>query len=96
MKTSLPYGAAITFACAVLTLVLHIMGYLTDPERLGTGLLITTPITLLIVIVGIVLGTRKAREPYGAKGFTYAQAWVAGFYVVLVAALTGVIFNFVY
>jgi len=96
MKTYLTYGAGITFACAVFTLVLHILGYLTDPEKLGTGMLVTTPCVLVITIVGIVLGTKKIREPHGAKGFTYGQAWVTGFYIATFAALTGVIFNYIY
>ena len=96
MKTYLAYGAGTTVACAVLTLVLHILGYLNDPEKLGTGMMISIPTVILIVIVGLVLGTKKAREPYGNKGFTYGQAWLAGFYIIAFAALTGAVFNFVY
>lgn len=96
MKTYLTYGVGMTFASAVVTLVLHIMGYWSDPEKLGTALMIAFPVGLLITTGGIVLGTKEARAPHGAKGFTYGQAWQAGFFVILFAALSGVIFNAIY
>ncbi len=96
MKTYLIYGVGMTFANAVLTLGLHIMGFWSDPEKLGTALLVAFPVGLAITIGGIVLGTKKAREPHGPNGFTYGQAWQAGFFTVLFAALFGVIFNALY
>jgi hypothetical protein len=96
MKTYLTYGAGITAAGAVLTLVLHIMGYWTNPERLGTALMIASIGGLAISTVGIVLGTKAVRDPVGPAGFTYGQAFKAGLFIILASAAFGLVFNFVY
>ena len=89
MKTYLAYGAGTTVACAVLTLVLHILGYLNDPEKLGTGMMISIPTVILIVIVGLVL---EAASLYHMTGFTLGipfehAAWARVFQTVGLAFL---------
>lgn len=97
MKTPLIYGTVMTVAGAVLTLVLHLLGFTTNPDRMILTMIIVFPCMLLISVLGIVLGTRAVRAEKGPNAaFSYGEAFKAGFLVVLFAGITGAIFQFIY
>lgn len=96
MKTPLVYGAGIAFANAVLVLLLHLIGFSTNPEKLLLTGIIVIPVAIAIALTGVVLAMRAARAERGPAGFSYGQAFKAGFSAMLVAGLIGVLFNFVY
>jgi hypothetical protein len=96
MNTPLAYGLGITFASAVLTLVLHLLGLTTNPEKMLITGLIILPCVIAIVTTGLVLGMRKERARIGGGGFSYGQALKTGFLISLCAAVAGAAFNFIY
>ncbi len=95
MKTYLKYGAAMTAAGFVVIMVCYIVG-LWEPANLGKGLIIGVCAGLAIQITGIVLGTRQVRAATGKRGFTYGEAFKAGFMIALCGALCGIVSNFIF
>lgn len=96
MKTPFAYGAGMAFAGAVVTLALHLFGLSNHPEHLLAAIVIALPSALAITVAGIILGTRQVRQERGAAGFSYGQAFRAGFLIVLSGAALGTLFNFCY
>jgi hypothetical protein len=96
MKIPLVYGIGITIATGVITLVAHLLGYWTDPEKLMMGMAIGGLCGIATLTIGIVLGTRRVRAASGAGRFTYGNAYISGLLIALCAAVCGLIFNFVF
>ncbi len=97
MKTPLIYAGIITFACVMLTLINHVLGFSTEPDKMMMGLVIGTIGVLTILITGIILGTKAARAGQApTAGFTYGQAFKTGFLIILFAALMLSVFNYIY
>lgn len=96
MKTPLIYGTGMTIAGAVLTLLLHMLGFSTNPEKMLLTMIIVFPSILLITILGIIFSTRAVRAEHGPVAFTYGQAFKTGLLTAIFAGLTGAIFQFAY
>lgn len=96
MKLPLIYGLGIAFTTSVLALISHLTGLSTDPDKMMIGAAAGLAGLLFAYIVGIVLGTRRARLERGAAGYSYGQAFATGMLISLFAALGGVVFNFIY
>jgi hypothetical protein len=97
MKTYLTYGSAMAGGGFVLVLVLYILGFHSDAAKISTAQWIQIVLGLGIGIACIVLGTqaRRASVP-AAEEFGYGSALGAGVMITLVAALLGLVTNFVY
>lgn len=95
MKTYLIYGAVMTFASAVLTLVMQILGLFT-PEHLGTAMLVGMICGIAIMVVCLILGTKADRATVGPGAYGYGRALKAGIMITLAAACVGIVFNLIY
>ncbi len=97
MKTYLTYGSAMAGAGFVLTLVLYILGFHSDPSKLSTSQWIQGCVGLAISIVCIVLGTKAHRAAVPAEDdFGYGSALGTGVMITLFAALIGIVTNLLY
>jgi hypothetical protein len=97
MKTYLTYGLLMAIGGLLLLLVNDLCGFYSDPAKIGYGRAVGTFGGLAVSITCIVLGTRARRNAVPAsQEFTYGNAFVAGFLIVLFASLFGVIFNYIY
>lgn len=95
MKTHLIYGIAITVVNFVVLLLCYIGG-LMNVDNLGKGMLIGLTVGITVHVIGIVLGTRAAREPSGPLGFSYGKAFQVGFLISAFTAVSGTITNFTF
>ena len=86
MKTPLLYGIGITFVTSVITLVSHLLGYWTDPEKIMKGLILGFLCGITVFITGTILGTRRVRAERGNAEFTYGQAFATGLLIAIFAA----------
>lgn len=96
MKTPLVYGAGIAVALSALTLVAHLLGWSTDPEKLLIGMVVGLVGFCVIQVTGLVMGTRRVRAELGAAGMTYGSAFGTGVKITVLAALIGVLFNYLF
>jgi hypothetical protein len=82
---------------AVLAVVLYLLGFHSDPQKLTTAQIIGTCATTAISVIGITLGIRARRAQISPTDeFTFGQAFGAGFMVGLFAALFGIVTTYVY
>lgn len=97
MKTYLIFGLAYALAGAALTFALYLLGFHSDPAKVGASQAISTIALLAISAVCIVAGTkaRRADVPMDEE-FGYGRALGAGVMIVLFAALFSIVTNFVY
>ena len=97
MKTYLTYGTAMAGSGFVLTLVLFILGFHSDPAKLGVSQWVQGCVGLGISITCIVLGTkaRRAQVP-STEEFGYGSALGAGVMISLFSALTALVTTFLY
>ena len=97
MKTYLTYGAAMAGGGFVLTLVLFILGFHSDPAKLSTAQWVQGCLGLAIGIACIVLGTKARRAQVPAtEEFGYGRALGAGVMIGLFASLFGLVTTFLY
>lgn len=97
MKTYLTYGLAIALAGALLNLILYFAGYHSDYSKLSTAQWIGGGGGLAISIACIILGTKARRaEMPPSEDFGYGSAFAAGLMITLVAALIGIVTNYLY
>ena len=97
MKTFLLYGVAWALTGFVLMVVLYLLGFHSDPEKLTTAQVIGGVAGLGIAITCIVLGTKaRRREIPATEEFGYSRAFGAGLMVSVVAALCAVATSFAY
>ena len=97
MKTYLTYGSAMAGGGFVLVLVLYILGFHSDASKLSIAQWVQGCAGLGIGIACIVLGTKARRASLPAEAdFGYGSALGAGVMITLVAALLGLVTNFVY
>jgi len=97
MKSYVTYGLFIAIGNAVVTLVLYLTGFQSDPAKLVTGNYIATVVGLAIGIYLLVLGVRTKRESIpAAQEFTYGMALGAGVLISVFATLFGSAFQFIY
>jgi hypothetical protein len=97
MKTYLTYGSAMAGGGFLLVLVLYILGFHSDPAKLGTAQGIQTVVGLGISITCIILGTKARRAAVPAtEEFGYGSALGTGVMITLFAALIGIVTNIVY
>lgn len=97
MKTYLTYGSAMAGCGFVLTLVLFILGFHSDPAKLQTANWIQGCVGLGISITGIVLGTKARRaQVQTTEEFGYGNALGAGVMISLFSALTALVTTFLY
>jgi hypothetical protein len=97
MKPYLTYGAFIAIGNAVITLVLYLAGFHTDPAKLQTGNYISGAAGLVIGISLLVIGIRAKRATVpDTKDFNYGLALGAGVMISLFAGLFGTAFQFIY
>lgn len=92
MKTYLTYGAAMAIAGAMLVMVLYLLGFHSDPAKLGTAQVLGTCGGIAIAVVCTVLGTKARRaEIPPSEEFSYGQAFLAGFMIALFSSLFGIV-----
>ena len=97
MKTYLTYGFAMAFGGALVVLALYFLGMHDSADKFDTAQWIQTCLGLAIGIAGIVLGTQARRTGVPAgEPFGYGSALGAGVMITLVAALLGLITNYLY
>jgi nitrate reductase gamma subunit len=96
VKTPLLYGLGIAFVGAVLTLVFHLLGFSTSAEKFGTFMIVGPLAGLAVLIVGIVMGTRRVRAERGGAAFTYGDAFMTGLIIAISSGIFGNLFQLVY
>ncbi len=97
MKTYLTYGSAMAGGGFVLTLVLYILGFHSDPAKLSAAQWLQGGLGLVISIACIVLGTKARRATVPAtEEFGYGSALGAGVMIGLVAAVIGLLTTYLY
>ncbi len=97
MKPYLTFGAFIALGNAVITLVLYLAGFHSDPAKLSTASNIAMVAGLAIGISLLVLGVRakRAQTPI-TEEFTYGKALGAAVMISLFASLFSSIFQYIY
>jgi hypothetical protein len=97
MKTYLTYGSALAGSGFVLSLVLYILGFHSDPAKLSIANWIQGCGGLGISITCIVLGikARRAQVP-ATEEFGYGSALGAGVLVALFASSLGLVTTYLY
>ena len=97
MKTYLTFGFAIALGISLLSLVLYFLGFHSDASRFATAQWINSLGCLIILVGGIVIGTkaRRARVP-SDEPFGYGRALGAGVMITLFATLFGAVANYLY
>lgn len=97
MKTYLVYGLAWAIAGSVLAIVLYLLGFHADPDKLVPAQIIGGLGGLVIAITCISLGTKARRaETPATEEFGYGRALGAGVMVALFGALFGSITSYAY
>lgn len=97
MKTYLKFGSAMAGGGFLLVLVLYILGFHSDPAKLGTSQWIQGCVGLGIGIACIVMGTKARRAEVPPENeFGYGSALGTGVMITLFAALFGIVTNLVY
>jgi hypothetical protein len=97
MKTYLTYGAASAIAGAMLMMLLYLLGYHSDPEKLKMAQILGSCGGLAISITCIVLGTKARRaEIPPTEEFGYGQALFAGFMISLISSAIGIVTWIIY
>jgi len=97
MKSYLPYSSFIAIGNAVITLVLYLAGFHTDPSKLQTANYIAGAAGLALGIGFLVVGIRAKRASVPTtEEFSYGMALGTGMLISLFAALFGAAFQFVY
>ena len=97
MKPYLTYGSFIAIGNAVITLVLYLAGFHSDPDKLQTGNYVVTATGLALGISFLVIGIRTKRAAVPAtQEFSYGSALGAGVMIALFASLFGSVFQFIY
>lgn len=97
MKTYLTYGFVWALGTTLLTLILHFLGYHSDPAKLGSAQLIMFLAGTTITVASIILGTKARRaETPSSEDFGYGSAFVAGLMISLFAAIFSVGTNYLY
>lgn len=97
MKIPLTYGALMAIASALLTLVLFLLGYHSDPARLNTVQTFSTIMGIAVNIIGISLGMRAKRAEIAPENtFTYGQALGVGVVIGVCAAFYSGLFTVLY
>lgn len=96
MKTPLLHGFGITLVTGVVTLIAHLLGYWSDPQKLMTGMMLGGLCGITVQTIGIVLGTRRARTEHGTPEFSYGDAFKNGVLIAFFAAVFGIVFNFIF
>lgn len=90
MSTALMYGLYVTAANIVLTLIMHFAG-LWKPETMWIGY-----IAFIFLIVGIVMAIKDRRDNENGGDIRFGQGFSTGFTVVIVSAIIGALFFYVY
>ena len=97
MKSYLPYSSFIAIGNAVITLVLYLAGFHTDPSKLQTANYIAGAAGLALGIGFLVVGIRAKRALVPTtEDFSYGMALVSGVLISLFAVLFGAAFQFIY
>jgi uncharacterized membrane protein len=97
MKPYLTYGAFIAIGNAVITLVLYLVGFHSEPEKLSTANYVSLLGGLVIGISLLIIGVRARRSlAPTTEDFTYGNALGAAVMISLFATLFGVAFQFIY
>jgi hypothetical protein len=97
MKSYLPYSSFIAIGNAVITLVLYLAGFHTDPAKLQTANYIAGAAGLALGIGFLVVGIRAKRALVPAtEEFSYGMALGSGVLISLFAVLFGAAFQFIY
>lgn len=97
MKTYLTYGSAMAGGGFLLTIVLYVLGFHSDAEKIGTSQMIQMCVGLVIGVVCIVLGTKAKRATVPLEeDFGYGSALGAGVMISLFAGLIGIVTTLIY
>jgi hypothetical protein len=97
MKPYLSYGSFIAVGNAVVTLVLYLAGFHSDPDKLQTANIVSGVAGLAIVISLLIIGVRakRAQTPV-TEEFSFGKALGAAVLISLFASLFSTVFQFVY
>lgn len=97
MKTYLTYGVIWAIAGLVLTVVLYLLGYHSDPAKMTVANYIGGIGGLAIAVACLVFGIRARRDEVPAtENFGYGRALGAGVMVALVASVIGIFTTYLY
>ncbi len=97
MKPYLTYGAFIAIGNAVITLVLFLAGFHSEPERLQTAQIVSGVAGLAIGISLLVIGVRAKRAQVPVtEEFSYGKALGTAVMISLFATLFSATFQFIY
>jgi hypothetical protein len=97
MKPYLSFGAFIALGNAVVTLVLYLAGFHSDPAKLSTAGYIAMVAGLAIGITLLVFGIRAKRAQIPVtEEFNYGKAFGAAVMISLFATLFSSVFMFIY
>jgi hypothetical protein len=83
------YGLYVTAANIILTLIMYFTGLWKSAPAVGY-------LSLVFLVLGVVMAIKDRRDNVNPGEIRFGQAFSTGFTVVIVAALTGAIFFYVY
>ncbi len=97
MKTTFIYGIGIAVVSFVSGLILFLLGFHNDPEKLSTGQLIGSITGFVIMVAGLIMVMKARREEFTSEeGFGYGRALGTGTLTALWSAIAGGILTIIY
>ncbi|MCF3651285.1 DUF4199 domain-containing protein [Synoicihabitans lomoniglobus] len=97
MKTNFLYGLGMAIAGLVIALLLNVLGFHANAEKLPTGQMIGMVLGIIVTIGGLILAIRARREDTPVhEEFGYGRALGAGTLTALVSSFFGSLFNVLY
>lgn len=95
-KIALTYGALLAFANAVLALVLYLLGYHNDTEKLQDAQRIAMIVGIVLAVAGLYLAMKATREKSADGSLSYGRAVGVGTLTSLFSGILGAVFSLLY
>jgi hypothetical protein len=95
-KIALTYGALLAFANAVLALVLYLLGYHNDTERLEDAQRIAMIVGIVMALAGLFLAMKATRDKTADGTLSYGRAVGVGTLTSVFSGVFGALFGLLY
>jgi Protein of unknown function (DUF4199) len=97
MNTYLTYGAVYAFSNLLLSVILYILGFHSDPAKLASVNSLTSIASIAICACTVYLGQKATAQKVASdQPFGFSQAFLAGFLISVVAGVVGILTNYAY
>lgn len=95
MKTYALYGFISALAGAFLVIILYLLGFYSDPDKVSLAGWISGPLGIAIGVTCLVLGVKARRaEIPSSEDFGYGRAWKSGMAISTISAFLSSIFTY--